>query len=113
MSRSCRDRMDSFKWYQRYFLSRYKFFLFNVWKLPINQVGDLSIAIRSMIDGIPIRLHRGFDPAHANAAINRDAITLMSVVSTMLLRMLDENGSVPYPSRLLCALLSRGPIPQS
>jgi hypothetical protein len=53
--------MDSFKWYQRYFLSRYKFFLFNVWKLPINQVGDLSIAIRSMIDGIPIRLHRGFD----------------------------------------------------
>jgi O-succinylbenzoic acid--CoA ligase len=37
----------------------------------------------------------------------------MSVVSTMLLRMLDENGSVPYLSPLLCALLGRGPIPQS
>ncbi len=78
--------------------------------LPLYHVGGLAIVMRGVIDGIPICLHRGFDPGRANAAIRTGAITLMSAVSTMLVRMIDENGSARFPSTLRCVLLGGGPI---
>ncbi len=81
--------------------------------LPLYHVGGLSIVLRSVIDGVPFHLHPDFNPARANAALRAEKITLVSVVSTMLLRMLDENGGERYPGTLRCVLLGGGPIPEA
>ena len=79
--------------------------------LPLYHVGGLSIILRSVIDGATVILQRGFDPHRANQAIRTHAVTLFSVVATMLARMLDENGSEPYPPSLRCVLVGGGPVP--
>jgi len=80
--------------------------------LPLFHVGGLSIVIRAAIYGIPIVLHRTFDPAAANGAIDEDGVTIVSVVSAMLQRLLDDRGTTPYPASLRCMLLGGGPAPQ-
>jgi O-succinylbenzoic acid--CoA ligase len=80
--------------------------------LPLFHVGGLSIAVRAAIYGIPIVLHRTFDPAAANRAIDADGVTILSVVSAMLQRLLGERGPTPYPPTLRCMLLGGGPAPQ-
>src|SRR6185369_4261384 len=45
-------------------------------------------------------------------AIDDDGVTIVSVVSTMLQRMLDERGDRPYPATLRCVLLGGGPAPR-
>jgi O-succinylbenzoic acid--CoA ligase len=47
-----------------------------------------------------------------NRAIDEDGVTIVSVVSTMLQRMLDQRGDRPYPAALRCVLLGGGPAPQ-
>jgi O-succinylbenzoic acid--CoA ligase len=78
--------------------------------LPLYHVGGLSIILRSVIDGATVILHRGFDPHRANLAIRTHAVTLFSVVATMLARMLDDNGDEPYPPSLRCVLVGGGPV---
>jgi O-succinylbenzoic acid--CoA ligase len=80
--------------------------------LPLFHVGGLSILARAAIYGIPAVVHSAFDPAAVNRAIEEDGITIISVVSTMLQRMLDERGDRPYPAALRCVLLGGGPAPQ-
>src|SRR5207253_7707367 len=58
-------------------------------------------------------LHSSFDPVAVNRAIDEDGVTIISVVSTMLQRMLDARGDRPYPAALRCVLLGGGPAPQS
>jgi O-succinylbenzoic acid--CoA ligase len=79
--------------------------------LPLFHVGGLAILLRSMIYGIPAVVHTRFDPECVNDAIDRDAITIVSAVSTMLERMLTQRGDRPYPSTLRCVLLGGGPAP--
>ncbi|ADU51722.1 O-succinylbenzoate-CoA ligase [Thermaerobacter marianensis DSM 12885] len=80
--------------------------------LPLFHVSGLSIVFRSVIYGIPMVLHPRFDPAAVNASIERDRVTVISVVATMLQRMLDERGPRPYPEHLRCVLLGGGPAPR-
>ncbi len=80
--------------------------------LPLFHVGGLSILVRAAIYGIPAVLHSSFDPAAVNRAIDEDGVTIISVVSTMLQRMLDERGDRPYPAALRCVLLGGGPAPR-
>jgi o-succinylbenzoate---CoA ligase len=80
--------------------------------LPLFHVGGLSILVRAAIYGIPVVLHRAFDPAAVNRAIDEHGVTIISVVSTMLQRMLEERGNRPWPSALRCVLLGGGPAPQ-
>ncbi|HJZ49048.1 MAG TPA: o-succinylbenzoate--CoA ligase [Roseiflexaceae bacterium] len=80
--------------------------------LPLFHVGGLSILVRSVVYGIPAVVHPSFDPATANRAIDEDGITIVSVVSAMLQRMLEERGARPYPAALRCVLLGGGPAPQ-
>lgn len=79
--------------------------------LPFFHVGGLAILIRSVIWGIPCVVHNEFDPATANRAIDQDGVTVISVVATMLRRMLDQRGETPYPDSLRCVLLGGGPTP--
>jgi O-succinylbenzoic acid--CoA ligase len=81
--------------------------------LPLFHVGGLAILVRSAIYGIPALVHQSFDPAAANRAIDQDGVTIVSVVSAMLQRMLDERGDRPHPPALRCVLLGGGPAPRS
>ncbi|HEY8491268.1 MAG TPA: o-succinylbenzoate--CoA ligase [Dehalococcoidia bacterium] len=80
--------------------------------LPLFHVGGLSILLRSVLYGIPAVVHGAFDPAAVNRAIDRDGVTIISVVSVMLQRMLEERGARPYPAWLRCVLAGGGPVPE-
>jgi O-succinylbenzoic acid--CoA ligase len=80
--------------------------------MPLFHVGGLAILWRSVICGIPVVLHEGFDQARVNRAIDIEGITIISVVATMLQRMLAERGDHPYPATLRCVLLGGGPAPR-
>jgi len=80
--------------------------------LPLFHVGGLSILVRAAIYGIPAVLHSSFDPVAVNRAIDEDGVTIISVVSTMLQRMLDDRGDRSYPAALRCVLLGGGPAPR-
>jgi o-succinylbenzoate---CoA ligase len=80
--------------------------------LPMFHVGGLSILLRSVIYGITVIVHDSFDPDEVNRSIRDHRGTIISVVSTMLRRMLAAQGESPYPAWLRCVLLGGGPAPQ-
>ncbi|WP_200760322.1 o-succinylbenzoate--CoA ligase [Effusibacillus dendaii] len=79
--------------------------------VPFFHVSGLSILMRSVIYGMPVIVHESFDPATVNRSIEEDGVTIISVVSHMLFRMLEEQGDRPYPDTLRCVLLGGGPAP--
>jgi O-succinylbenzoic acid--CoA ligase len=80
--------------------------------LPLFHVGGMSILLRSVLYGIPVVLHESFDPAAINRSITDNRVTIISVVATMLQRMLDESGDSGYPAHLRCVLTGGGPVPK-
>lgn len=79
--------------------------------LPLFHVGGLAILLRSVIYGITAEVHEAFDPLAVNHAID-EGVTIVSVVSVMLRRMLEARGHQPYPPTLRCVLLGGGPAPR-
>lgn len=79
--------------------------------LPLFHVGGLSILLRGVIYGIPVVVHEGFDAVEINGAIEAERVTIISVVSTMLQRML-EAGLGARRTSLRCILLGGGPAPR-
>ncbi len=80
--------------------------------LPFYHVGGLALLMRSAIYGTPAVVQPRFDPAVVNDAIDR-GVTLVSVVTAMLRRMLDERGGRRFPASLRAVLLGGGPAPLS
>ncbi len=78
--------------------------------MPLFHVGGLAILFRGVIGAIPVVLHERFDPAAVLAAID-DGVTLLSVVPTMLQRLLDARGDASWPSHLRCVLLGGSAAP--
>ena len=81
--------------------------------LPLHHVGGLSILLRSVLYGVPVELHSRFDPEAVNSSIDNGRITRISLVSTMLERMLDVRKRLPFPPSLRCVLLGGGPAPRA
>jgi O-succinylbenzoic acid--CoA ligase len=79
--------------------------------LPLFHVGGLSILLRSVICGMTALVQPRFDAAEVNRAIDEQAVSIISVVSTMLDRMLALRNGRAYPSTLRCVLLGGGPAP--
>jgi len=83
--------------------------------LPLYHIGGLTILMRSVIYGISVMIHERFDPARINRSIMEDGITIISVVTVMLQRMLAEldtnQSDARYPAMLRCVLLGGGPAP--
>lgn len=79
--------------------------------LPLFHVGGLAILLRSVIYGVTAEVHEAFDPLAVNRAID-EGVTIVSVVSVMLRRMLAARGDQPYPPTLRCVLLGGGPAPR-
>jgi O-succinylbenzoic acid--CoA ligase len=77
--------------------------------LPLSHVGGLAILIRSAIYGTTVVLHERFGTEAALTAIERDRVTLVSLVPTTLERLLDAGLKAPNPLRV--ALIGGGPLP--
>jgi O-succinylbenzoic acid--CoA ligase len=79
--------------------------------LPVSHVGGLSILVRSAIYATTGVIHERFDTQRALAALMEKDITLVSLVSTTLSRLLDAGLS--DPPRLRWALTGGGPVPDA
>jgi O-succinylbenzoic acid--CoA ligase len=79
--------------------------------MPLAHVGGLSIQIRSAVYGTTVVLHERFDTERAMAALMDpgERVTLVSLVPTMLSRLLD--AGLHEPPTLRRVLLGGGPIP--
>ncbi|MEO8092588.1 MAG: o-succinylbenzoate--CoA ligase [bacterium] len=76
--------------------------------LPLFHVSGVSIAIRSVVYGTTAVIHDGFDVDRIAASLEGDGITLVSLVSTQLVRLL-EAGVDLLPLRAV--LVGGGPVP--
>lgn len=76
--------------------------------LPLSHVGGLSIVVRSAIYATTAVIHERFETERALAALQDEQITLVSLVSTTLARLLDAGLS--EPPHLRCALTGGGPV---
>jgi O-succinylbenzoic acid--CoA ligase len=81
--------------------------------MPLTHVGGLSIPIRSAIYGTTGVLHGAFDTGAVLGELmdSGRGITLVSLVPTMLARLLDDG--LERPPTLRWALIGGGPIPES
>jgi O-succinylbenzoic acid--CoA ligase len=77
--------------------------------LPVSHVGGLSILVRSAIYSTTAVIHERFDTQRALSALLEQDITLVSLVSTTLSRLLD--AGLNHPPRLRFALTGGGPVP--
>jgi o-succinylbenzoate---CoA ligase len=77
--------------------------------LPVSHVGGLSILLRSAIYATTAVVHERFDTAAVLCALQDERITLVSLVSTTLARLLD--AGLRDPPHLRCALTGGGPVP--
>ena len=79
--------------------------------VPIFHISGLSILMRSVLYGMKVVLVEKFDEGEANRNIIENGVTIISVVTAMLNRMLAKLGDRSYPPYFRCALLGGGPAP--
>ncbi len=80
--------------------------------MPLAHVGGLSILLRSTMYATTVILHERFDTEAVLSELMNEArgVTLVSLVPTMLARLLD--AGLERPPTLRWALLGGGPIPR-
>ncbi|WP_110114224.1 o-succinylbenzoate--CoA ligase [Bacillus sp. CGMCC 1.16541] len=79
--------------------------------VPLFHISGLSILMRSVFYGMRVILHHQFYAQKVNEAIEKQGVTIVSVVTTMLTKMLDELGEHHYPQTFRCMLVGGGPAP--
>lgn len=79
--------------------------------VPIFHISGYSILMRSQIYGTPVVLHRSFEAGKVIEDIREHQVTVMSVVSTMLRRIVEELADGKLPETFRCMLLGGGPAP--
>ncbi|MEZ5077968.1 MAG: o-succinylbenzoate--CoA ligase [Solirubrobacterales bacterium] len=77
--------------------------------VPLSHVAGLGIVMRSVIQGTAAVVHDGFDPDAVAAALREDRITVLSLVTTMLARLLDAGADLSGPRAIL---VGGGPVPE-
>lgn len=77
--------------------------------LPLYHVGGLSIVMRSCLYGTAVELWQQFDAESIWAALTHEPITLVSLVPTMLARILDVGRHTRPPHALRLVLLGGAP----
>jgi O-succinylbenzoic acid--CoA ligase len=73
--------------------------------LPLYHVGGLSILARSVLFGAPVRLQERFDAATTSDELDTGTVAAVSLVPTMLSRLLEHRGARPAPEGLKLVLL--------
>jgi len=77
--------------------------------VPLSHVSGLGIVMRSVIYGTTAVVHEGFDVDRAGAALEADGITVVSLVATMLTRLLESGADLSGPRAIL---VGGGPVPE-
>jgi o-succinylbenzoate---CoA ligase len=77
--------------------------------VPLSHIAGLSIVMRSVIYGTTAVLHEGFDADRVAAALAGEGITVVSLVTTMLTRLLDAGADLSGPRAIL---VGGGPVPE-
>jgi len=80
--------------------------------MPLFHVGGLQVLMRSLIYGTTAVIHNKFEPIAVNRALDDAAITLVSLVPTMLQRLLEARGDRPFGGALRCVLLGGSAAPR-
>lgn len=78
--------------------------------LPVSHISGLSIVMRSVIYGTAMVLQDRFSTEGVRQAIEEQGVNVISMVSTMLLRLLEEDVDLSAPRAIL---VGGGPVPQS
>ena len=86
--------------------------------LPMYHMGGLAPVYRSVLYGAALSIQRGFDPQSTRAAVRTSGATAVSLVPTMLERLLDAGpvpalrfvllGGAPCPPALITRARARG-----
>jgi O-succinylbenzoic acid--CoA ligase len=77
--------------------------------VPLFHISGYSILVKSIIYGMKIVLHERFDVERALSDIRKERVTIMSVVSAMLTRIMEDLKEERLPSHFRCMLLGGGP----
>lgn len=80
--------------------------------LPFYHVGGLAIPFRCLSAGAALVISQTADPEDLNRLIDVDGATLISVVPTVLERMLNKRENTPYPKTLRAIITGGGPVPE-
>lgn len=78
--------------------------------LPLSHVSGLSIVMRSVIYGTGMVLHEGFSTDRVAAELEAGEISLVSLVPTMLGRLLEAGADLSGPRAILAG---GGPVPRA
>jgi len=78
--------------------------------VPLSHIAGLSIVVRSAIYGTTAVVHDGFDVDRVAAALREEPISVVSLVTTMLKRLLDADADLSGPRAIL---VGGGPVPAS
>ncbi|TYS86407.1 o-succinylbenzoate--CoA ligase [Rossellomorea aquimaris] len=79
--------------------------------VPLFHISGYSILMRSVIYGMKVRLFETFDVETINHELESGRVTIMSVVSNMLQRLMNDAGNRTYHPNFRCMLLGGGPAP--
>ena len=77
--------------------------------VPLSHIAGLGIVMRSVIYGTAAVVHDGFDVDRVGAALEGGGITQVSLVATMLTRLLDAGVDLSGPRAIL---VGGGPVPE-
>jgi o-succinylbenzoate---CoA ligase len=77
--------------------------------VPLSHVAGLGIVMRSVIYGTTAVVHDGFDVDRVGEALEGDGITVVSLVATMLTRLLEAGADLSGPRAIL---VGGGPVPE-
>ncbi|MEN2768323.1 o-succinylbenzoate--CoA ligase [Ornithinibacillus xuwenensis] len=80
--------------------------------LPYFHVGGLSIFLKSVIYGMPVYIVEKFNEQVVLDAILNRGVTIASVVTVMMQRLINLLGENRFPGYFRCMLLGGGPAPK-
>jgi o-succinylbenzoate---CoA ligase len=78
--------------------------------LPLDHIGGAMVILRAGRGGGAVLLHDRFDAEAVTQAIDDNAVHGVSVVPTMLHRLLAARAKRPWPATLRCLLTGGGPL---
>ncbi|MBS1863882.1 MAG: o-succinylbenzoate--CoA ligase [Actinobacteria bacterium] len=78
--------------------------------VPLSHIAGLSIVIRSAIYGTTAVVHDGFEVERVARSLGEDRIAVVSLVTTMLSRLLDAGADLSGPRAIL---VGGGPVPEA
>lgn len=80
--------------------------------LPFDHIGGLAIPLRCLVSGCSLMISQTADPDELNRLVDEGEATLVSVVPTVLERMINIRSGQPFPKTLRAIIVGGGPVPE-